>query len=59
MYYIICFIPILNLFDEILDFIEEKVIKPSLEIEEKERLLRVKVEELKRVFENKNLDELK
>tara|TARA_R110000751_G_scaffold293531_1_gene401170 strand:+ start:1273 stop:1809 length:537 start_codon:yes stop_codon:yes gene_type:complete len=45
-------------FDEILDFIEEKVIKPSLEIEEKERLLRVKVEELKRVFENKNLDEL-
>lgn len=45
-------------FDEILDFIEEKVINPNLEVEEKERLLRMKVEELKRVFENKNLDEL-
>ena len=45
-------------FDEILDFIEEKVINPNLEVEEKERLLRIKVEELKRVFENKNLDEL-
>lgn len=45
-------------FDEILDFIEEKVINPNLEVEEKEKLLRMKVEELKRVFENKNLDEL-
>jgi len=45
-------------FDEILDYIEEKVINPNLEVEEKEKLLRMKVEELKRVFENKNLDEL-
>ena len=45
-------------FDEILDFIEEKVINYNLEIEEKEKLLRMKVEELKRVFEDKNLDEL-
>jgi len=34
------------------------VINHNLEIEEKERLLRSKVEELKRVFENKDLDEL-
>jgi len=45
-------------FDEIIDFVEEKVINHNLELEEKERLLRMKVEELKRVFENKNLDEL-
>ena len=45
-------------FDEILDYIENKVINPNLETEEKERLLRIKVEELKRVFEDKNLDEL-
>ena len=45
-------------FDEIIDFVEEKVISHNLELEEKERLLRMKVEELKRVFENKNLDEL-
>lgn len=45
-------------FDDILDYIEEKVINTNLEIEEKERLLRLKVEELKHVFQNKNLDEL-
>jgi|TARA_R110000803_G_scaffold182273_1_gene244581 hypothetical protein len=45
-------------FDEIIDYVEEKVIKRNLEVEEKERLLRVKVEELKRVFENKGLNEL-
>lgn len=45
-------------FDEILDFVEEKVINYNLEIEEKERLLKAKVEELKRVFETKSLDEL-
>jgi len=45
-------------FDEILDFVEEKVINYNLEIEEKERLLKAKVEELKRVFESKSLDEL-
>ena len=45
-------------FDEIIDFVEEKVINHNLELEEKERLLRMKVEELKRVFESKDLDEL-
>ena len=45
-------------FDDILDYIENDVINHNLEIEEKERLLRSKVEELKRVFENKDLDEL-
>ncbi len=45
-------------FDEILSFIEVEVINHNLEIEEKERLLRAKVEELKRVFEDKTLDEL-
>ncbi len=45
-------------FDEILDFVEGKVINYNLEVEEKERLLKAKVEELKRVFETKTLDEL-
>jgi len=45
-------------FDDMLDYIENDVINHNLEIEEKERLLRSKVEELKRVFENKDLDEL-
>lgn len=45
-------------FDQILDFIEIDVINYNLEIEEKENLLRAKVEELKRVFENKSLEEL-
>ena len=45
-------------FDEILNYVEEEVINHNLELEEKERLLRMKVEELKRVFEDKNLEEL-
>lgn len=45
-------------FDNMLDYIEEFVIKHNLEIEEKENLLRAKVEELKRVFESKSLEEL-
>lgn len=45
-------------FDEILDYVENEVINHNLEIEQKEALLRAKVEELKRVFENKSLDEL-
>jgi len=52
------FYSITKSFDEILDFVEEKVINYNLEIEEKERLLKAKVEELKRVFESKSLDEL-
>jgi hypothetical protein len=52
------FYSITKSFDEILDFIEENVINHNLEIEEKERLLKAKVEELKRVFETKSLDEL-
>ena len=45
-------------FDEILDWLENDIINYNLEIEQKEQLLRMKVEELKRVFENKPLDEL-
>ncbi len=45
-------------FDDIIDFVYEKVIKHNLELEQKEELLRAKVEELKRVFEAKGLDEL-
>lgn len=45
-------------FDDILDYVENEVIKYNLDLEEKERLLMMKVEELKRVFENKGLDEL-
>ena len=44
--------------DEILDFVEEGIIKRNLEIEQKEELLRMKVEELKRVFEDRSLTEL-
>lgn len=52
------FYSITKSFDEILDFVEEKIINHNLEVEEKERLLKAKVEELKRVFEMKSLDEL-
>ena len=45
-------------FDNLMDYIEQDVIKYNLEIEQKEDLLRMKVEELKRVFENKSLEEL-
>jgi hypothetical protein len=45
-------------FDDILNYVENDVINHNLEIEEKESLLRAKVEELKRVFEDKSLDEL-
>jgi len=45
-------------FDEIIDYVEENVINYNIEIEEKENLLKAKVEELKRVFEVKSLDEL-
>jgi hypothetical protein len=45
-------------FDDMLDYIENGIINYNLEIEEKENLLRAKVEELKRVFESKTLDEL-
>jgi len=44
--------------DQILDYVEEDIIKYNLELEEKENLLRAKVEELKRVFEDRSLDEL-
>lgn len=45
-------------FDQLLDYVENEIINYNLEIEQKEELLRMKVEELKRVFEVKNLDEL-
>jgi len=44
--------------DDILDWLEDDVINYNLEVEEKERLLVAKVEELKRVFEQSSLDEL-
>lgn len=45
-------------FDQLLDYVEDKIINHNLEIEQKEELLRMKVEELKRVFEDKGLEEL-
>lgn len=45
-------------FDDILNWLENDVINYNLEVEEKERLLAAKVEELKRVFEQSSLDEL-
>jgi hypothetical protein len=45
-------------FDEILNYVEDEVIAHNLELEQKETLLRAKVEELKRVFEDKSLVEL-
>lgn len=45
-------------FDDLLKWFKKDVVEYNLEIEEKERLLKAKVEELKRVFETKNLDEL-
>jgi hypothetical protein len=45
-------------FDEILDYVKKNIIDRNLEIEQKEELLRMKVEELKRVFEDSSLDEL-
>lgn len=45
-------------FDQLLDYVEDEIINYNLEIEQKEELLRVKVEELKRVFNDKGLDEL-
>jgi hypothetical protein len=45
-------------FDDLLEWFKTNVVEYNLEIEEKERLLKMKVEELKRVFESKNLDEL-
>jgi hypothetical protein len=47
-----------NDIDYLLDYIDKNVIKYNLELEEKEDLLRLKVEELKRVFETKSIDEL-
>lgn len=45
-------------FDDLISHIEKEVINYNLEIEQKESLLKAKVEELKRVFETKSLDEL-
>lgn len=44
--------------DEILDYVQSNIINFNIEIEEKENLLKMKIEELKRVFEDKSLDEL-
>lgn len=45
-------------FDDMVTWLKKDVIDYNLEIEEKERLLKAKVEELKLVFESKSLDEL-
>tara|TARA_R110000868_G_scaffold383996_1_gene651347 strand:+ start:368 stop:757 length:390 start_codon:yes stop_codon:yes gene_type:complete len=45
-------------FDDMIEWLKVDVIDYNLEIEEKERLLKSKVEELKRVFETKGIDEL-
>lgn len=44
--------------DEILDWVESEVINYNLEIEEKERLLAAKVEELKEMFQTTSLEDL-
>ena len=44
--------------DELVDVLEN-VVNTNVEIEQKQALLRQKVEELKKMFENKPLDELK
>jgi hypothetical protein len=49
---------ILHVVQEQIVLLKKNVIDYNLEIEEKEKLLKAKVEELKRVFENKSLDEL-
>lgn len=45
-------------FDDIIKHIFDDVISYNLELEEKDKLLKAKVEELRIVFENKSLDEL-
>jgi hypothetical protein len=46
-------------FDDVLDWIKREVIEKNLEIEQKEELLKIKVTQLKEVFENSSLEELK
>jgi hypothetical protein len=46
-------------FDEILDWLKSDVIEMNIEVEQKEELLKQKVAQLKEVFENSSLDELK
>lgn len=45
-------------FDTMIDWLKTSVIDYNLEIEEKERLLKTKIDELKEVFSTKDLDEL-
>ncbi len=47
-----------NTIDSLIDSLEN-IINVNIEIEQKQALLKSKVEELKRMFENKPLDELK
>jgi hypothetical protein len=47
-----------NTIDSLIDSLEH-IINVNIEIEQKQALLKSKVEELKRMFENKPLDELK
>jgi hypothetical protein len=46
-------------FDEIIDWLKNDVIDMNIELEEKESLLKSKVDELKQIFNNSTLEELK
>ncbi len=46
-------------FDEIIDWLKNDVIDMNIELEEKESLLKTKVDELKKIFNNSTLEELK
>lgn len=46
-------------FDEIIDWLKESVIDMNIELEEKESLLKTKVDELKEIFNTSTIDELR
>ena len=45
-------------FDSIIEWLKTDVIKMNIELEQKENLLKSKVEQLKEIFENSSLEEL-
>jgi hypothetical protein len=44
--------------DELVDWLQEEVIKPNVENEQKQKLLKEKVNELKQMFQNTSLEDL-
>ena len=44
--------------DELIDWLQEEVIKPNVENEQKQRLLKQKVTELKEMFQSSSLEDL-